>query len=184
MEWRPIEWFPDGYEVSNHGDVRVLAKSVGRRHYKTGEILKAARRGRYLFVILHQAGQKKMVNIHRLVAAAFLDPSEVRKYVNHKNGDRDDNRAENLEWCTAQENYRHALDVLGHKPSHGESHWMARFSDKDVVAMRTARAAGQSVKEIAKRFGCASSQISLITRGKIWAHIKPSSYLEMRAHPQ
>lgn len=88
-----------GYQVSDLGSVRnekrVIAISTDAAGYKNVQI-----------------GKKRYL-VHRLVASAFLGPSD--KQVNHKNGIRGDNSLSNLEWVTQSENHRHAFRVLGRK---------------------------------------------------------------------
>lgn len=55
------------------------------------------------------SGKRKDLYIHRLVAEYFIPNPENKQYVNHINTRRDDNRVENLEWCTAKENTDYAL---------------------------------------------------------------------------
>jgi len=66
----------------------------------------------YLFVFLYYKGQSRICYVHNLVATAFVEGWREGLQVNHKNGVKTDNRAENLEWVTASENRQHASDVL------------------------------------------------------------------------
>lgn len=112
--WKPIEGYEGLYEVSTMGNVRSLDRVVpmirGDNGYPIKErILKPHRRGKYLFVVLYNEHGKKSYNIHRLVASAFIynDDPKHKTTVNHKNEDRFDNRADNLEWCTLVDNLRY-----------------------------------------------------------------------------
>ena len=95
-------------------------------------ILKPHRRGKYLFVVLYNEYGKKSHNIHRLVASAFIynDDPKNKTTVNHKNEDRFDNRADNLEWCTLVDNLRYGT-------GQARSQYSRRFTSKTArpVAM-------------------------------------------------
>lgn len=111
--WKKIEDYED-YEVSNLGNVRstkrgntkMLKPAIwwSQSSHKTEE--------KYLCVTLQQNGTRKCWAIHRLVANAFLPQDQKRLQINHKNGIKDDNRAENLEWCSQSENVIHCAYVL------------------------------------------------------------------------
>lgn len=97
MEWKPvpIPTYEYVYMVSDMGDVLSL---------RTGQLLtpKVTKAG-YLRVALSIEGVVKMVAVHRLVAKAFIPNPENKPTVNHKNENKMDNRAVNLEWATNAE---------------------------------------------------------------------------------
>jgi hypothetical protein len=101
-------------EVSNLGNVRTLKKK-GTKVLKPFESKTTV--GSYLRVsgTSTETGKRKDAFVHRLVAAAFIeDTKEVAKEkldVNHKDGNKHNNQAYNLEWCTRAENIRHAIDT-------------------------------------------------------------------------
>lgn len=104
-EWRDVPNYGGMYQVSITGVVR---NSV------TGRVLRPGRcTNGYLRVALGRGSPNNL--IHRLVALAFCEGYVEGLDVNHKNGVRDDNRAENLEWVTRADNVRHSYAVLGRK---------------------------------------------------------------------
>jgi hypothetical protein len=66
----------------------------------------------YLLVFLSQKGKRKNFYVHRLVADHFVDNVCGCDYVNHKDYDTTNNRADNLEWCTQRQNIRHSADRM------------------------------------------------------------------------
>ena len=102
--WHKCEVPYTRYEVSNLGRVR---------NARTGRVLRLRPGNKgYLIVDLYYKGQRKSCKVHNLVATAFVEGWREGLQVNHKNGVKTDNRAENLEWVTASENVRHSRDVL------------------------------------------------------------------------
>lgn len=112
--------------------------------------------------------EQKKRTVHRMMAEAFFGPSTLA--VNHKNGERSDNRIENIEYCTFKQNSRHAVDVLG--KGRGETHSQARLTESDVLAIRSC---GLTLKQIALKYGISESHASSVRRGIFWSHLnKPS----------
>ena len=94
--WKDIPEYKGEYAASNLGNIKNL---------RTGRILKP-RRDRYGYLNVDIKG--KFCRNHRLVAKAFLDNPNNYNVVNHINGDKTDNRVENLEWTTVKANNQHA----------------------------------------------------------------------------
>ena len=103
--WHPVtlESFEHLYEVSDGGHVRHADQRFPRRPL----CLVAGTRG-YINVRLSRPGRIKVIPVHRLVARAFLGPPPPGHGVNHKDGDKRNNRLMNLEYLTNLENHRHA----------------------------------------------------------------------------
>ena len=104
--WKDVPAYEGLYQVSDHG--RVLGQK--------GHILRPGRdRLGYRTVVFSRQNHKKTFRVHRLVTAAFigLDAREV----NHKDGDRGNNRLDNLEYVSHSDNCIHSYDVLKRRPS-------------------------------------------------------------------
>jgi hypothetical protein len=97
MAWKKI----DNYEVSTNGIVRRNNKKI-----KTQISLRG-----YESVQFWVNGKRKRHMVHKLVAKLFIDNPRELTEVNHKDGNKLNNNAENLEWCTRSENIQHAHDT-------------------------------------------------------------------------
>lgn len=115
--WKDIDWIAGlyPYEVSSFGQVRSKPKTVrysdGRVYNYTSSLLcpKANKRG-YLHVNLFYAkGKSKTVDVHVLVAKAFLPNPENKREVNHLDCNKSNNHYLNLEWSTSRQNKQHAI---------------------------------------------------------------------------
>lgn len=114
--WKTIPGY-ELYEASNTGKIRSKGRIINRlRHgkicqdYIKPKLVSCFYRKGYL--LCHIWNGKEFVNrsSHRLILSTFVKCDDYNMDVNHKNGIKDDNRLENLEWCTRSENIKHAWD--------------------------------------------------------------------------
>ena len=120
-EWRDVVGYEGLYKVSSGGEVFSIKNNLLLRP--------GTHTNGYTFVCLYKKGMKvKTKRVHRLVADAFIQKIDGKKYVNHKNGIVADNSASNLEWVSHSENIRHSYEQLGRRtnPNHGKDNHNSR----------------------------------------------------------
>jgi hypothetical protein len=171
-EWKDVVGYEGIYQVSSLGRVMRVAGGHGAT---PGRIMKPMRDGNgYLQVSLYRDRKRARLYVHRMVAIAFLGQQPPGCEVNHKNGDRDDPRAENLEWVTRSENHRHAYRVLGREaaPSKGEAHGRSKLTRDDVKRIRMLYATGEYLQaELGEMFGVTGATIGQVVRRETWKHV-------------
>lgn len=113
--WKDVVGYENIYEVSNLGRVKMLKRIVNAGNGSVLNLKESIKslhlvgRG-YKAVNLCKDGNKKPNYIHRLVAQAFIPNPHNKKTVNHIDGDKLNNKVDNLEWMTYSENNKHAYD--------------------------------------------------------------------------
>lgn len=115
--WKDIDGFEGYYQVSNYGRVKRVDRVVVRGNGKSDSAvfhmperikeLQTQTQG-YLHTVLYKDGKYKTKRVNRLVASAFIPNPENKPEVNHIDGNKNNNRVDNLEWVTGIKNKRHA----------------------------------------------------------------------------
>lgn len=162
--WKPVVGYEGLYEVSNTGIVRGLER-FGNRNHTFQKELKPSKNKRYEEVKLYKDGGKRTFKVHRLVAMAFVPNVENKPQINHIDGNKNNNNAENLEWCTQSENNRHAIDNNLNSP-----YKMIESTKKEVLQLSLD---GKVIKkwetltEASRTLGLQISNISHCCKGRI-----------------
>jgi len=171
--WMDIKGFEGLYQVSNIGRVKSLERKVsgklGSLRKLPEMLLKPIKKDGYLRVTL-QNKDRRNYRIHRLVCEAFKDNKFMKPYVNHINGIKTDNRAENLECCTQKENMVHAKKNNLLKPKRGDESVNSKISEQDAKKIKYEHI-GLNQIQIAKIYGIDTTTVSKIKTGVNWKHI-------------
>ena len=163
--WKPVKGYEGLYEISNQGRLKSLPHEVHRRGYGTilvkGGILKLHYNlnGYHIHLLCKQGAKPYCSRIHRLVAETFIPNPENKPCIDHINGIRDDNRAENLRWCTLKENCNFALARKhGSEAKMGEKNGMYGRSGKDSPSHKGVLQYDLHGNFIKKYYGIAEAQ--------------------------
>ena len=164
--WKDVVGYEGLYQVSNFGNV----KSLGNNFTRKERFLKLSPQSKgYLTVVLQKNATRKMVLVHRLVAEHFIDNSESKPQVNHINGDKTDNRVENIEWVSHRENLDHA--IKNNLTLKGEENRNSKLKDSDVIKIHSLLQKGVTTKELSESYNVSYSTIDGIRTNTYWKHL-------------
>jgi len=166
--WKDIVGYEGLYKVSNKGNIRSLDR-LGKNGknsqmlYK-GRPRKARKHNGYFVVDLSKNNEAKTYFVHRLVVSAFIQSGGV---VNHKDGNKLNNKLENLEVGTHLENIHHAFatGLISHK---GVKNSQSKLTQKDVVCIRKRYGCGERISDISKSYDVSSETVRTVVRGLSW----------------
>jgi predicted XRE-type DNA-binding protein len=162
-EWRTIPGQEGRYAVSDAGEVMSM-------NFKGSGLPGVLKPGLCRGYATVEIGADKRYTVHRLVAAAFIGPRPDGMQINHKNGNKADNRLENIEYCTQSENMKHAF-ATGLQNNQGERHSQAKLTEEKVMQIRKLLGLGFRQGELAELMGVSQSAISRVKNGNRWTHV-------------
>lgn len=181
--WKDIPGYEGLYQVSNMGRVKSLDRWIEQKDPRgnylrpfPGKAMKPFySTQRYLYVTLSDKyGKRGKVSVHILVLRSFVGECPHKYQCNHLNGKRDDNRLENLEYCTRSDNLKHSYKVL-RRPKGGvigENHHKAKLNNSDVIEIRKLYKTNKYPQtRLAKMFNVRQTTISNIVNGIGWKHL-------------
>ena len=165
--WKPVVGYEGLYEVSDQGRVRSVDRITRDGRRWKGRVLSTNKVSTgYLRAVLSVDGKYNHVYVHRLVADAFVPNPQGKLEVNHKDGNKKNNVASNLEWVTHSENGLHAFRVLGRtaaKSMLGKPSPNRKLTDEQAEMIRTSE---RSCYSLAREFGVSDSVVQDIRNGK------------------
>ena len=162
MEWRILPTLPD-FAVSSAGFIKRFRNKRNSRPdgIIKGHIINSG----YLVVRLNFQGRVYSRLIHRLIAEAFWGPCPKGQEVNHRNHNKMDNSAMNLEYITRSANLIHS------EAYRGERNGQAKLTTAQVFEIRRLHAEGLGYKRLAKRLGLSWSLVRNAASGRTWKYL-------------
>ena len=161
--WKKIDGYPDKIEVSNLGNVKSNDK-----------LLKFDICSGYCRVHFSHKGINYKELVHRLIAKAFIPNPDNKLQVNHIDGNKKNNNVNNLEWCTAGENIKHAYKT-NLRSAKGENNTQAKLSEEQIKEIRSLYVKGKhcefNSRGLAKKYNVNPKTILDIVNKKNWKDI-------------
>lgn len=176
-QWVHIKGYETIYMISNLGRIKSLDKKVNskfdsKRTIKGKYLNFTSLRKGYKYVELYNDKlERKKFSIHRLIALHFIPNPNNYPMINHKDGNTLNNSIDNLEWCTASQNTRHAFDTGLLVIRKGESCTQSKLTEQQVKDIHVLKHYGMKSKTISKIYGVSFSTICDIFQGRTWKSV-------------
>jgi predicted DNA-binding protein (UPF0251 family) len=167
--WLPIPMTDGKYQASSLGNIR---RNPSLPRFRKSTIHPHELNSGYLFAaVLFPDGRFRGATIHRLVADAFLGPRPEGMVINHKDGNKHNNRYENLEYVSYKDNMAHARE-MGLADNRGNRNGQAKLTADDAIAIRQAYSVGNVTQaELAARYGVSSAAVWKVINRVKWKHV-------------
>lgn len=174
-EWKDITGFDGFYQVSNLGRIKSVGGWCGTAKRKEKILACSLTKDGYVKVRLVRKGIDKTERVHRLVAEAFVENPENKGTVNHIDGNKQNNNANNLEWTDRSEQMYHAYKLGLKKCMIGSSNKLAKLTDEQVREIRKSyipQSKENGTVALAKKYGVTDRVIGLIIKNKSYKNVK------------
>lgn len=179
--WKDVAGYEGIYQVSNMGNVKSLDRYVNHSRSKSGKKLSKGKilskqidRGGYSTVYFSVSGKGQHKKVHRLVCEAFSGKEDGKTLVNHIDGNKGNNAADNLEWCTSKYNINHAVDnglfYIGEKARDNI------LKEKEVLEIRSNVV--NSYTELAKIYGVSKATIADVKKFRSWKWLGGKEHID------
>ena len=166
--WKKANGYSN-YEVSNLGRIKTFNwKGSGRE-----SILKPAldKSGYLRTVLKDDNGISKTIKVHRVILNTFKPTNKILE-VNHINGIKNDNRIENLEWCTRKENIQHCINNNLQYVLKGEEIGNSKLKEEDIIYIRKNFVPRKVTRKyLANKFNVTEATIKDILSYRTWKHL-------------
>lgn len=183
-QWKLVDWI-DGYpgmlEVSNTGRVRRKAYTYDAVQGRWGTPMRVSKpdieyspvlsRHGYPEIAIQVAGKRRKFFVHRLVGRAFVPGYHPDLFINHINGVKTDNRAENLEWVTLARNTEHQWET-GLVDLRGDKHPTRKLSSGKVRIIRDLLRIGATCNQLSVLLDISPETIRGIKDGRRWMSVE------------
>lgn len=164
--FKDVEGYEGLYQISNIGRLKLVRFKKNRISVK-----KPCKDG-YCRMLLRKNKLIEGVYIHRLVAKAFIPNNQEYPEVNHINGIKNDNRVENLEWCTSSENQKHAVKTKLQITGKGENSPYNILTESDVISIRKNYSYKKNtMRMLSLEYGVSLSTIQSVLNRTNWNHV-------------
>jgi len=160
-EWR--QYRDTNLEVSSLGKIRRVGATSVLKLYAKNEM--------YFYLCTTLSGKRVTLLAHRMVAETFLKNQNNLPCVNHKDGNKQNNCVNNLEWVSYSENTKHSYDTGLLKKRFGEDHHLSKLTTEQVREIKNryiSRCRKNGTRALGREFGVKHQTISDIINGKIW----------------
>ena len=150
-----------GYQISTDGVVTSV---------NTGKKIKPQKNNcGYLRVQLCRGKENPRFFVHRMVAELYIPNPNNLPQVNHIDGNKLNNHASNLEWCTASHNITHSFRHLGKKPTRlcGNDNPKQKITSEQIEMAKSRQISGELLKDIAAEIGVNRKYLGSLLSGRV-----------------